>query len=134
MEKVKTMKDTNSGSNLVFFLLGAAVGATVALLYAPNEGEETRRQLGEKAHEVKDRATEVSGKVKERATEVSGNVANTARETWDKTSSNVSSTAKNLSAKANDLLHRSRVVGTEIASDVVAEAEELVAAASNGTN
>ena len=32
-----------AGSNLVFFLLGAAVGAAVALLYAPQEGAETRR-------------------------------------------------------------------------------------------
>ena len=53
------MKDS-WGSNLVFFLLGAATGAAVALLYAPQEGEATRRVIGEKANEYKDRATEMT--------------------------------------------------------------------------
>lgn len=65
-------KDSNSaGSNLVFFLLGAAVGAAVALLYAPQEGQATRRIISERAGEVKDKASEVSHQV-----------AQTAREKW----------------------------------------------------
>ena len=60
-------RDSNSAaSNLVCFLLGAAVGAAVALLYAPQEGEATRRLLSEKAHDVRDKATEVTHTVKEK--------------------------------------------------------------------
>lgn len=59
MQKEREMKDS-WGSNLVFFLLGAATGAAIALLYAPQEGEATRRVIGEKANEYKDKASEVT--------------------------------------------------------------------------
>ncbi len=38
----------NNGDTLVWFLVGAAVGASVALLYAPQSGDRTRRLLGRK--------------------------------------------------------------------------------------
>jgi gas vesicle protein len=38
----------NNGDTLVWFLLGAAVGASVALLYAPQSGDRTRRMIGRK--------------------------------------------------------------------------------------
>ncbi|HLV81040.1 MAG TPA: YtxH domain-containing protein [Chthonomonadaceae bacterium] len=63
------MNRDNWGSNLVFFLLGAACGAAVALLYAPQEGEETRRFIGQKASEVKDKATEVTTNLTQAAKE-----------------------------------------------------------------
>ena len=42
------MADQENGSKVVWFLAGAAVGAAVALLYAPATGEETRRKIAEK--------------------------------------------------------------------------------------
>ena len=39
---------TNNGEGLVWFLAGAAVGAGVALLYAPQSGDRTRRLIGRK--------------------------------------------------------------------------------------
>ena len=62
-------RDSDWGGHLVFFLLGAATGAAVALLYAPQEGEVTRRKIGEKAGEYKDKATEVSTNVRQNAKE-----------------------------------------------------------------
>ncbi len=38
------------------FVLGAAAGAAIALLYAPAAGEDTRRKLAEKAREGRERA------------------------------------------------------------------------------
>ena len=49
------MSDQNSDT-LVAFLLGAVVGAGVALLLAPQSGEQTRRQLGEKGRRLADEA------------------------------------------------------------------------------
>jgi gas vesicle protein len=86
-------KDSNAGSNLVCFLLGAAVGAAVALLYAPQEGETTRRLLGEKATEMKDKAAEMSS-----------TVAQTAKE---KTSL-LKEKAGQASDKLSEMLHRSQ--------------------------
>jgi gas vesicle protein len=50
------------GSIMLAFLLGAAAGAAVALLYAPQTGDETRRFLGDKAREGRQRASEFAGK------------------------------------------------------------------------
>jgi gas vesicle protein len=47
---------------LVAFVLGAIAGAAVALLVAPASGEETRRKLGEKAREGREKATEAARK------------------------------------------------------------------------
>ena len=54
-------KESTSG----FFsglLLGAVIGAAVALLYAPQSGEETRRLVKEKALDVKEKALEAKEK------------------------------------------------------------------------
>jgi gas vesicle protein len=50
----------SGGSVLVAFVLGAIAGAAVALLWAPAPGEETRRKLGERAREGRDKATEAA--------------------------------------------------------------------------
>ena len=39
----------DNGDRLIWFLTGAALGASVALLYAPQSGEKTRRLIGKKA-------------------------------------------------------------------------------------
>jgi gas vesicle protein len=44
----------NRSDNLMAFLLGAAVGAGVALLLAPASGEETRRKIGDTARKLGD--------------------------------------------------------------------------------
>ena len=48
------------GSVLVAFVAGAAVGAAVALLFAPATGEETREYLGQRAREGRDRAADAA--------------------------------------------------------------------------
>ncbi|MBZ5632097.1 MAG: YtxH domain-containing protein [Acidobacteriia bacterium] len=51
------MEKTDS---LVWFLTGAAVGAAVALLYAPQSGKDTRRYLGKKAKQGREAVGDVS--------------------------------------------------------------------------
>jgi gas vesicle protein len=55
------------GSSLVIFLLGAAVGATVAILYAPMSGMETRANIATKAEDLKHKATDLKDQVVEKA-------------------------------------------------------------------
>ena len=46
----------NDGANvLIAFFLGAVAGAAIALLYAPASGADTRRALGERTREGRDR-------------------------------------------------------------------------------
>jgi gas vesicle protein len=51
------MAQDNSGK-LVWFVAGAAIGATIALLYAPQPGHETRRIIGKKARRAGDTMAE----------------------------------------------------------------------------
>ena len=47
------------GANIVMaFLLGVAAGAAVALLYAPASGEDTRRALGRRTREGREKMLE----------------------------------------------------------------------------
>ncbi len=56
---VERQESHSVGSSLMVFILGVAVGATVAILYAPTSGTETRAQLATKADELKDKAVEL---------------------------------------------------------------------------
>jgi gas vesicle protein len=64
----------NRTDALMAFLLGAAVGAGVALLLAPQSGEETRKKLGETARrlgdDLDDKVRSAREEVKHRAGDV----------------------------------------------------------------
>jgi len=64
------MKDEgySSGSMLVSFLLGGIVGAGLALLLAPQSGDETRKKIRDFADDVKDRTTDYVEKTKDKFT------------------------------------------------------------------
>lgn len=47
-------EESGAADKIMFFILGAFVGAVTALLLAPRSGEETRRLIAEKAREGKD--------------------------------------------------------------------------------
>ncbi len=53
------------GSPVVPFLWGLAVGAAVALLFAPTSGEELRENLKSRARRLKDLAVEKAGELEE---------------------------------------------------------------------
>jgi gas vesicle protein len=52
--------DEAAGGVIVAFVLGVITGAAVALLMAPAAGEDTRRVLGDKAREGRQRAEEAA--------------------------------------------------------------------------
>lgn len=56
-------------NGFVWFVAGVAIGATVALLYAPQSGEETREKLASKAREGKDMLADRSRSVLDRGRE-----------------------------------------------------------------
>jgi YtxH-like protein len=76
IERNTVMNDVKPGggtSVMVAALVGAAVGAGMALLFAPRSGSETRRWLAHTTREIKARTTSAFGRVGrdgERATTV----------------------------------------------------------------
>jgi gas vesicle protein len=73
--KETIMTENKAGSMMAGFLMGAVVGAGLALIFAPTSGSETRRQIGDAARKVKDgtrgRVDQVMGAIKEGAGDVS---------------------------------------------------------------
>ena len=59
--------ESNFGSFLMGFTVGALAGAIVSLLMAPQSGEETRQVLNEKAIELKEKGAETYEDTKQRA-------------------------------------------------------------------
>jgi gas vesicle protein len=49
----------DNSKNLAWFVAGASLGAALALLFAPQSGEDTRRMLGERALKGRRKATEM---------------------------------------------------------------------------
>jgi len=45
------MADEDYGGKVVWFVAGIAIGATIALLYAPESGEVTRRKIAKKTEQ-----------------------------------------------------------------------------------
>ncbi|MFZ0961963.1 MAG: YtxH domain-containing protein [Terriglobia bacterium] len=48
------MANCNIATKVSFFVAGVGIGAAIALLFAPQSGEETRKRIVEKAQESKD--------------------------------------------------------------------------------
>jgi gas vesicle protein len=58
-------KQSDSGNALLMFLLGAATGATCALLFAPASGDETRRYLGDRARDARSNASAAAARARD---------------------------------------------------------------------
>jgi gas vesicle protein len=63
------MAQENNSSNALWFVAGVALGATIALLFAPASGEDTRRKIVETAgrgrEKLNEAGREIVGKSKE---------------------------------------------------------------------
>jgi len=82
--------------------VGSVIGATVALLYAPRSGSETRDDLKRKGEELKDSATEkvkdavsraesLTEQIKEKTTDIAGTMRDTATHLASQVESKLSS-------------------------------------------
>jgi gas vesicle protein len=60
----------NNGGSLVWFIAGAAVGASIALLYAPQSGKETRRYIKKKTREGREALADSAGDLMDRGREL----------------------------------------------------------------
>ncbi|MBI4908269.1 MAG: YtxH domain-containing protein [Acidobacteria bacterium] len=63
------MSEDNT-SKVAWFFAGAAIGAAIALLYAPASGEETRRKIGDTANRGKEKLGERSRDLVEKGKEI----------------------------------------------------------------
>lgn len=59
------MADNETGSGVLLFLTGAAVGAVLGVLFAPRAGSQTREQLADWLKERRELGVEILDKVKD---------------------------------------------------------------------
>jgi gas vesicle protein len=60
----------DNGMHLVWFTAGAAIGATIALLYAPQTGRDTRRLLGKKTRQGREALADAGGDLADKGKEL----------------------------------------------------------------
>ncbi len=68
--EVEQTGDEGATNILAWFITGAVIGATVALLYAPKSGRETRQFLADKAQQSKDAVTDTSNTIVESSRDI----------------------------------------------------------------
>ncbi len=93
------MTDQDNGGKVVWFVAGVAIGATIALLYAPASGEETRGKIARKTEQGR---AAIAGSGKE--------MLDRGREMYDK--------GRKLADDAADMFERGRKIVEGTAADV----------------
>ena len=81
------MATEDTGISLGWFLVGAAVGAAIALLYAPQSGKDTRRLIAKKTEQSREALADSGKEVLDRGREIferAREVADEAAETFDR--------------------------------------------------
>lgn len=63
-------EESDFSGNLIWFIAGAALGASIALLYAPASGKATRDYLGDKSRQGKEALGKTSRQVLDRGREL----------------------------------------------------------------
>ncbi|MBT8264338.1 MAG: YtxH domain-containing protein [Eudoraea sp.] len=87
----------NSGNVLLALLTGAAIGAGIGILYAPDEGKKTRKKIKTKVVDAKHDITE-------RLTHAKDELTKTVEEKKEAFEHKLEDTISNMSYKADDII------------------------------
>ena len=88
------------GPPLLAFLVGAGIGATVAIMYAPASGADTRARIADKGIEAKDKAVEYMDQASAAATGIKDKAATVVHDTLDSAATALKTASDFTSAKA----------------------------------
>jgi gas vesicle protein len=130
--------DRDSGDNistrLTYFLVGAGIGAVLALLFAPKSGEELRSDIADATRKGIDKSKEAAAQIGAKATEYydtgrqkAGEYYDSARETageyYEATRERASELYDTASAKAGEVVAKTRDAASRQAGSISAAVE-----------
>jgi gas vesicle protein len=113
----------NISTRLTFFLVGAGIGAVLALLFAPKSGEELRNDIADATRKGIDRSREAAQQLGAKATEVYDAARTTAGEYYEETRERASELYDTATAKAGEAAAAARNAATRQAGSVQAAFE-----------
>lgn len=111
-------------SKLGSFALGAALGAGIALLYAPQKGEDTRALLCEKANAVWGEAKDFAGSAGVNAQSAYQTAQARGGEVFNNVSSSATRFAQDTTSRVSDFAQGAVSRGKEIYSGAASQAQE----------
>lgn len=124
----------NVSTKLTFFLVGAGIGAVLALLFAPKSGEELRNDIADATRKGIDRSKEAAQQLGTKATEYydatrakAGEYYDSARETageyYEATRERATELYDTAAAKAGEVATKTREAATRQAGSIQAAVE-----------
>jgi gas vesicle protein len=127
-----TVIESDSGSGFKWFLIGAAIGAGIGVLFAPAAGDRTRRDLTRRGRKLRARAgeaiEEIADDIQDRGRKVRATIEDFAEEVVDevqegkrKLERRASSAREEMERRLADARNRARAA---VGADGVSEDEE----------
>ncbi|MEP7270880.1 MAG: YtxH domain-containing protein [Acidobacteriota bacterium] len=104
------MADNGGGDKLVYFLIGAGIGAVTALLFAPKAGAELRAEIADKTRRGLDQARETGVELGEKASELYQTSVERAQELAARSRESVNEVASRSREAVEDLTSRSKEI------------------------
>jgi gas vesicle protein len=101
-KRVVVKKGGGFGSMFSGFILGSLIGATVALLAAPQSGEETRAMIRDRASDMRDQAMDMADQTKNKAQQMASDIKDQASDTVQKVKNKASDAMNRGSSVVND--------------------------------
>lgn len=94
----------NSFKSILFsFLIGGAIGGTLALLYAPKEGKKLRKDISKKTKDILEEGKNVSEQVWSETKEKVGNIMDGANEVLSKAKDLIVDETSKIKSSAKDI-------------------------------
>jgi gas vesicle protein len=131
--------ESDGGAGVKWFLIGALVGAGVALLYAPQSGDRTRREIAKRAkrarRDVEEKFEEVRGEVTSRGRKLKESAQDLAETVRDEVRDGRKAIRKTAATARDDLerrleearARRRSVVGADGVADIDDDEDEAEA-------
>lgn len=124
--------DGSATEKLTFLLIGAGIGATLALLFAPKSGRELREDIADYTKKGLDAANEGARAIGDRAAEVYGTTSGRVAEAYGSASGKVAEAYGTASGRVAEVYGTAREKvsqGAEVVSEAASRQKEQIAAA-----